>query len=140
MVEVMGMEVTSSSELSDPVCKPCGRKIRNASELFTFIRGEINALPVANEELSRFKRQLPTTVLSPERSPLMKKVKRISEDELSRPRTLAKPALRKALFAKENLQNPAVVSEKKNKDGNNMAADNILSALESCSLKSIKVA
>ena len=60
----------------------------------------------------------------------MKKVQRISEDELSRHRTLAKPALRKALFAKENLQNPAVVSEKKeNKDGDNVAADNILSAL-----------
>ena len=129
-VEVMGMEVTSSPKLSDRVCKPCGRKIRNASELFTFIRGEINALPVANEELSRFKRQLPTTVLSPERSSLMKKVQRISEDELSRHRTLAKLALRKALFAKENLQNAAVVSEKKeNKDGNNVSADHILSAL-----------
>ena len=130
MVEVMGMEVSSSPKLSDRVCKPCGRKIRNVSELFTFIRREINALPVANEELSRFKRQLPTTVLSPERSPLMKKVQRISEDELSRHRTLAKPTLRKALFAKENLQKPAVVSEKKeNKDGDNVAADNILSAL-----------
>ena len=130
MVEVMGMEVTSSWELSDRVCKPCGRKIRKASELFIFIRGEINALPASNEELSRFKRQLPTTALSPKRSPLLKKVKRISEDELSRPRTLAKPTLQKELFAKENLQNPVVVSEKnKNKDGENMAADNILSAL-----------
>ena len=49
---------------------------------------------------------------------------------MSRHRTLAKPALRKALFAKENLQKPAVVSEKKeDKDGDNVAADNILSAL-----------
>ena len=42
----LGIEVSSSSHLSDLVCKPCERKIRNASELIAIIKRDINALPV----------------------------------------------------------------------------------------------
>jgi hypothetical protein len=33
----LGIEVSSTSELSNQVCKPCGRKIRNASELIAIL-------------------------------------------------------------------------------------------------------
>ena len=86
----LGFLPRKSADTSDRVCKACARKVRNAHELFSCIR---NAL--ANEEASRekdenytdgkdtnasrIKRQLPTTVCSPERSPQTKKVAKITE-------------------------------------------------------------
>ena len=72
------VEVSSSTELSDRVCKPCGQKIRNASELTAVIKQDINAVPKLNED-TVVKRQLPTTVLSPKRSPVAKKAFRSSK-------------------------------------------------------------
>ena len=86
----LGFLPRKSADTSDRVCKACARKVRNARELFSCIK---NAL--ANEEASRekdenytdgkdtnasrIKRQLPTTVCSPERSPQTKKVAKITE-------------------------------------------------------------
>ena len=61
----LGIEVSSSTELSDRVCKSCGQKIRNACELISIIKRSINAVPGSNKD-TVVKRQLPTTVLSPE--------------------------------------------------------------------------
>ncbi len=69
----LGVELINSSELSDRVCKACGRRIRNASELLSVITRDINTLHAAKQDTIT-KRQLPTTVSSPERSPAVKKV------------------------------------------------------------------
>ena len=63
--------------LSERVCRPCGRKIRNTAELHSFIEKGVSNTNV-EEDLhceaveDRSKRQLPTTI-SPERSDIRKK-------------------------------------------------------------------
>ena len=100
----LGIKLINSSEMSERVCKACGRKIRNASELFSLIKREIN-VPAAKQD-AMVKRQLPTTVSSPERSPVVKKILKVSEGEApSRRSTFGKPAARKTLFHKENVEN-----------------------------------
>jgi len=37
----MGLHVVNSTALSDRVCRPCGRKIRNPFQLYTFIKGSL---------------------------------------------------------------------------------------------------
>ena len=61
----LGIEVRSSTELSDRVCKSCEQKIRNASELISMIKRGINAVPESNKDTD-VKCQFPTTVLPPE--------------------------------------------------------------------------
>lgn len=70
MCSQMGIIMESNERLSKHVYKPCGRKIRNAHEYFTFIRSHLDS-PATQTPKSpeRFKRQLPTTVTEPERSP-----------------------------------------------------------------------
>ena len=72
----LGVELINSSELSDRVCKACGRRIRNASELLSVITRDINTLHLAKQDTIT-KCQLPTTVSSPDRSPAVKKVLKI---------------------------------------------------------------
>ena len=95
----LGVEVTKRPKLSDRVCKPCGRKIRNASELCSFIQQGINTLAVV--EVTTVKRQLPSTVSSPERSPAVKKVLKVTELDVPSGR---KSTAKKSLFGKENVE------------------------------------
>lgn len=120
---VLGITVRRTSELSDRVCTPCGRKIRNASELFTFIATEINVIHTAKEE-ARVKRQLPTTVSSPERSPSAKKVLKVAKSE---GRNIIKTATKKSLFDKENIPESDVNDEKRQLD--RRTVDHTLSAM-----------
>ena len=86
----MGLHVANSTALSDRVCRPCGRKIRNAFQLYTFIKGSLeNALSQdtpsqdsASEDSTsaRFKQLLPSSVSSPDRSPRPKKGQRRSSE------------------------------------------------------------
>jgi predicted NUDIX family phosphoesterase len=72
----IGLKVERSAEVSERVCKACERKIRNAYELYNFIRSSIKreieanvSLPAqqGDDDASRFKRLLPSTVSSPDR-------------------------------------------------------------------------
>ena len=68
----IGFPLTRDENLSERVCRSCGRKIRNAAELYSFIEQAICSTRVADEDLNckdsedQCKRQLPTT-LTPER-------------------------------------------------------------------------
>ncbi len=80
MCETMGIKVTMSSQLSSRVCRACARKIRTASEHFKFIRARIESelstpinSPTTSPNPARFKRLLPTTVSTPDRSPRLAK-------------------------------------------------------------------
>ena len=95
----LGVEVTKSPELSDRVCKPCGRKIRNASELCSFIQQGRNTLDVV--EVTTVKRQLPTAVSSPERSPAVKKILKVTELDVPSGR---ESTAKRSLFGKENVE------------------------------------
>ena len=124
----LGVELINSSELSDRVCKACGRRIRNASELLSVITRDINTIHAAKQDTIT-KRQLPTTVSSPERSPAVKKVLKISESEApSRRSTFRKPAARKTLFDKENVENVEETSSGEHV-GSKTTMDPLLSAL-----------
>ena len=76
MCSFMGLQVEMSQRLSTRVCNSCARKIRSANENFIFIRScltrESSTTTPANSTTSspeRFKRSLPTTISTPERSP-----------------------------------------------------------------------
>ncbi|CAB4023887.1 Hypothetical predicted protein, partial [Paramuricea clavata] len=85
----LGFYFEKSSTKSERVCKSCARKIRNAHELYYFIKNSLNeSKRNQNEEqytsqdtvsssyspdTGRFKRQLPSSVSSPDRSPQVKK-------------------------------------------------------------------
>lgn len=76
----IGFKVERSAKISERVCKACGRKIRNAYELYNFIRSSLQRENEANEillaqqsdgnasDMSRFKRLLPLTVCLPDRT------------------------------------------------------------------------
>ena len=76
----IGLKVERSAEVSERVCKACERKIRNAYELYNFIRSSLQRENEANEillaqqsdgnasDMSRFKRLLPLTVCLPDRT------------------------------------------------------------------------
>ena len=85
LCQELGFCVENSPQAADRVCKACSRKIRNAHELYTFIgtnlkRDEIekrddssNISDSREDGVSRFKRLLPSSVCSPDRSPQAKK-------------------------------------------------------------------
>ena len=86
----IGLHVANSTALSDGVCRSCRKKIRNAFQLYTFIKGSLQkALPqdtpsqdfASKDSTSvRFKRLLPSSVLSPDWSPRPKHlIPRITE-------------------------------------------------------------
>ena len=86
----LGFLFRKSADTSDRVCKACARKVRNAHELFSCIKNALANEKASREKdenytdgkdtnASRIKRQLPTTVCSPERSPQTKKVAKITE-------------------------------------------------------------
>ena len=67
--EIVGLPVQKSPLLSERICRPCGRKIRNVHENFTFLKDKLDNSEsecTKNRSPARQKRQLPTTV-TPER-------------------------------------------------------------------------
>ena len=70
---LLGLRVVECSDLSERVCRPCGRKIRNAVESFCFIKQNLadpdlqSVVDSPRSSLQRQKRLLPTTI-TPERS------------------------------------------------------------------------
>ena len=61
----LGIRIPQSDALSDRVCMPCARKIRNAHELYGFIEAAVwstldNVDEGCDSPQARFKRQLPT--------------------------------------------------------------------------------
>ena len=79
--ENVGLTVKQSESKSDRVC---GRKIRTLHHLYSFIASTLfnDDQETASCGEDRFKRCLPTSVSSPERSPMIKKVQR-KNNELS---------------------------------------------------------
>ena len=79
MCSKIGLTIERSGSLSDRVCHACGRKIRNVCELFNFIRRnlqkekESSTSTDSSDSSLRFKRLLPTTISSPDRSPRKRK-------------------------------------------------------------------
>ena len=73
--ELIVTPVVKSDRLSDPVCKPCGRKVRNAHA----VKQQVLSINEANNKAEnasdseRFKRQVSTSVNSPDRSPRFRK-------------------------------------------------------------------
>ena len=70
--ESVGLSVKYFEDKSDRVCSSCGRKIRNLHQLFSFVSSALINSDNENSDSSeeRFKRCLPTSVSSPDRSPL----------------------------------------------------------------------
>ena len=73
----IGLRLTRNENLSERVCRPCGRKIRNAAELYSFIEKAVSNTNVEDDlhweaVEDRSKRQPPTTI-TPERSDVRKK-------------------------------------------------------------------
>ena len=91
----MGLSVTKNPNLSERVCIPCSRKIRNAAELYRFVEEATSATEDVNCE-NRKKRLLPTTI-TPERIKGKKKVIEIGGAE--REITPGKVNSRKSLFS-----------------------------------------
>lgn len=98
----IGFPLTRDQTLSDRVCRSCGRKIRNAAELYSFIEQAVCSTRVADEDLNskdsedRCKRQLPTTV-TPERSKTKKVL--IGADGKRNQKSTGKVNSKKALFS-----------------------------------------
>ena len=72
----IGLWLTRNENLSEQVCRSCGRKIRNAAQLYSFIEKAVSNT-IVDEVLhweaveDRSKRQLPTAI-TPERSDVRK--------------------------------------------------------------------
>ena len=95
MCENIGVTFIKSPSLSERVCLPCGRKIRNLCKLFVEIKkvtghGEAELEDLDN--VTRNKRQLPTSVSTPDRSPTNRKVTRTNRER-------EVPSSRKSLFS-----------------------------------------
>ena len=107
----IGVTFMKSPSLSERVCHPCARKIRNLHKLFVEIK---NAASQDEAELgdhsnaTRSKRQLPTSVSTPDRSPSNRKVSRTSRGEV--------PSSRKSLFSE--VQNQHEQNEPSNSSEN----------------------
>ena len=76
------MDIEKSTTSSERVCNVCVKKVQNAVELYEFTESALNQDQHIEQQLSpsntsdgfeRFKRRLPTSVSSPERSPKLKK-------------------------------------------------------------------
>ncbi len=105
-------------------CKSCGRKIRNANGLFAWIISLVNA-PNFDNDNPREKRQLPTTIDSPERSPQAKKQPKPS---------IERKTVKKSLFSNDNIRDTESQTAEGDADNNNekddrAAADNFLAAM-----------
>ena len=78
----IGLEIEKSDTFFDRVCHACGRKIRNAFDFHTFIASNLkrekdnSAVMEVDDHSGRFKRLLPTTISSPDRSPQARKGKK----------------------------------------------------------------
>lgn len=94
-VGTIGLPVTKNPNLSERVCIPCSRKIRNAAELYRFVEKAISATEDVSCE-NRNKRLLPTTI-TPERIKGKKQVIDIGGDE--REIAPGKVNSRKSLFS-----------------------------------------
>lgn len=94
MCENIGVIFIKSLSLSERVCLPCGRKIRNLCKLFVEIKKVTSHDGAELEDLdnvTRNKRQLPTSVSTPDRSPTNRKVTRTNRER-------EVPSSRKSLF------------------------------------------
>ncbi len=63
--QFLGLHVPKNDHLSDRVCQPCARKIKNAKDNLEFLRSNLESRPqepVFAEASQRSKRQLPTTI------------------------------------------------------------------------------
>ena len=87
-----------SPNLSERVCNPCARKIRNLFKLFAEIKNAISQdeAKVEQVNVSRSKRQLATSVSTPDRSPCNRKVLRAQAKV---------PSSQKSLFSSEGALN-----------------------------------
>ena len=92
MCEKIGIPLVKAPSLSERVCNPCARKIRNVSKLFNDLK-EATSVDGAGVKNVRSKRQLPTSVLTPDRSPANRKVSRTNRQ--------GEPSSRKSLFNSE---------------------------------------
>ena len=128
----LNIRVERVPELSDRVCKSCARKIRNASGLFTWIHSSINVSRSCSEsEKPREKRQLPTTVSTPERSPQARKQQKSATGKNDR-----KVTSKRSLFN----ENPTAEPQAENDNANEnraafdmpLAAMNIEQLVDSC--------
>ena len=54
----IGFALTRDENLSDRVCRSCGRKIRNAAELYSFIEQAVCSTRVADEDLNSKDRKI----------------------------------------------------------------------------------
>ena len=77
--ELIGTPVEKSCRLSDRVCKACGRKVRNAQAVQKLVLAinDTNRSGENEADGDRFKRQLPTTVNSPNHSAQKGKVQKL---------------------------------------------------------------
>ena len=90
LCESVGLPVKYCEDKSDRVCSSCGRKIRNLHQLFSFVLSALINSDNENSDSSeeRFKRCLPTSVFSPDRSPLSRKIQkeehgRVADQEIA---------------------------------------------------------
>ena len=90
LCESVGLPVKYCEDKSDRVCSSCGRKIRNLHQLFSFVLSALINSDNENSDSSeeRFKRCLPTSVSSPDRSPLSRKIQkevhgRVADQEIA---------------------------------------------------------
>ena len=91
----IGLEIEKSDTFSDRVCHACGRKIRNAFDFHTFITSNLkrekdnSAVMEVDDHSGRFKRLLPTTISSPDRSPQARKGKKSTGQKSSAKKSLS---------------------------------------------------
>ena len=91
----IGLEIEKSDTFSDRVCHACGRKIRNAFDFYTFIASNLkrekdnSAVMEVDDHSGRFKRLLPTTISSPDRSPRARKGKKATGQKSSAKKSLS---------------------------------------------------
>lgn len=128
--EDVGLIVTVSSSKSDRVCQACAQKIRNMHQLYSFVAAALQK--DEGKEIDRFKRCLPTSISSPERSPAQRKIRKSIEEtsgqkrdgdrddagEIDSPKC-QKPSSRKSLFnPDENQESMNVVAASSRGEGN----------------------
>ena len=100
--------------MSEQVCRPCGRKIRNAAQLYSFIEKAVSNT-IVDEDLhreaveDRSKRQL-STAITPERSDVRKK-RLDSDGEQLKEKSPRKVNSRKIFFAESSTVSDSLDAE-----------------------------